>query len=55
VPAGYTANNRRPVGLMLVSPRWTDARLLNLAYAYEQAHPVRKTPFEINPAAFRRL
>jgi amidase len=55
VPAGYTANNRRPVGLMLVSRPWTDARLLNLAYAYEQSHPVRKTPFEINPAAFRRL
>jgi Asp-tRNA(Asn)/Glu-tRNA(Gln) amidotransferase A subunit family amidase len=55
VPAGYTADNRRPVGLMLVSRPWTDARLLNLAYAYERSHPVRKTPFEVNPAVFRRL
>lgn len=55
IPAGYTANTRRPVGVMLVSRPWTDARLLQLAYALEQAHPVRRTPFDINPAAFRRL
>jgi len=55
VPAGYSADNRRPVGIMLVARPWTDARLLQLAYALEQAHPVRRTPFEINPAAFRRL
>jgi amidase len=55
VPAGYTANSRRPVGLMLVSRPWSDARLLSLAYAYERGHPVRKTPFEINPAVFRHI
>jgi len=55
VPAGYSADNRRPVGIMLVSRPWTDGRLLQLAYALEQAHPVRRTPFEINPAAFRHL
>ncbi len=55
VPAGYTANNRRPVGIMLVSRPWTDARLLALAYALEQAHPVRRSPAEINPAAFRPM
>ncbi|GIH05542.1 amidase [Rhizocola hellebori] len=55
VPAGYRADNRRPVGIMLVSRPWTDARLLQLAYALEQAHPLRRTPFEINPAAMRRL
>lgn len=54
VPAGYTANNRRPVGIMLVSRPWTDARLLALAHAFEQAHPVRRPPAEINPAAFRQ-
>ena len=53
VPAGYAANNRRPIGVMLVSRPWTDARLLALAYAFEQAHPVRRTPAEINPALFR--
>jgi amidase len=53
VPAGYTSDNRRPAGLMLVSRPWTDARLLALAYAFEQAHPVRQSPMEVNPAAFR--
>ena len=53
IPAGYAANNRRPVGVMLVSRPWTDARLLALAYAFEQAHPARRTPAEINPALFR--
>jgi amidase len=55
VPAGYTANNRRPLGLMLVGRPWTDARLLALAYAFEQAHPARRPPEQINPAAFRRF
>ena len=55
LPAGYGADNRRPVGMMLVSRPWTDGRLLQLAYALETAHPVRRTPFEINPAVFRRL
>ncbi len=55
VPAGYRSDNRRPVGIMLVTRPWTDARLLQLAYALEQAHPVRRTPYEINPAVFRRL
>ncbi|HEX6683409.1 MAG TPA: amidase family protein [Candidatus Limnocylindrales bacterium] len=54
VPAGYRSDNRRPVGVMLVSRPWTDARLLQLAHSLERAHPVRRTPFEINPAAFRR-
>jgi amidase len=53
VPAGYAASNRRPVGVMLVSRPWTDHRLLALAHAFEQAHRVRRSPWEINPAAFR--
>jgi amidase len=55
IPAGYAANNRRPVGIMLVGRPWTDARLLALAHAFEQAHQVRRPPSEINPAAFRQL
>jgi amidase len=53
IPAGYAAANRRPVGIMLVGRAWTDARLLELAHALEQAHPVRRPPEQINPAAFR--
>jgi amidase len=55
VPAGYTTTTRRPVGVMLVSPPWSDGRLLALASAVEQAIPPRRPPAEINPAAFRRL
>lgn len=53
VPAGYTERGRRPVGILLTSRPWSDARLLNFAYALEQAHPIRRPPSEINPAAFR--
>ncbi|HKD99081.1 MAG TPA: amidase family protein [Micromonosporaceae bacterium] len=55
LPAGYTADNRRPVGIMLVGRAWTDARLLSLAYAAERFLPARRTPAEVNPAVFRRL
>jgi amidase len=55
VPAGYRDANRRPVGVMLVSRPWSDARLLVLADALERALPVRRPPWEINPAAFRWL
>ncbi|NUR70454.1 MAG: amidase [Hamadaea sp.] len=53
IPSGYAEENRRPRGLMLVTRPWNDARLLQIAYAAEQAHPVRCTPFEVNPAVFR--
>ncbi|MEV6968341.1 amidase family protein [Hamadaea sp. NPDC051192] len=55
IPAAYAEDNRRPKGLMFVARPWSDARLLQLAYAAEQVHPVRRTPFEVNPAAFRNL
>jgi amidase len=55
VPAGYAANNRRPVGLLLVSRPWTDDRLLALASAFENHHRVRRGPAAVNPAPFRRL
>jgi amidase len=55
IPAGYTSDNRRPVGVMLVSRPGTDARLLALAHALERALPPRRTPMEVNPAVFRHL
>lgn len=55
VPGGYTADNRRPVGIMLVARPGTDARLLGIAAAVERALPPRRTPMEVNPAAFRDL
>jgi amidase len=55
LPAGYADGNRRPVGVMLVSRPWSEARLLALAHALERALPVRRAPWEINPAVFRTL
>lgn len=55
IPGGYTSDNRRPVGVMLVTRPGTDARLLSLAHAFEQVLPARRTPIEVNPAAFRGL
>jgi amidase len=53
VPAGYTANNREPVGITFVGTAWDDAELLGYAYAFEQAADVWQPPSEINPSAFR--
>jgi Asp-tRNA(Asn)/Glu-tRNA(Gln) amidotransferase A subunit family amidase len=43
VPAGFLAG-RYPVGVSLLGRPWTDARLLSLAYAYEQATHHRRPP-----------
>jgi len=55
VPVGYALPGRRPVGLMLVSRPWTDARLLALAHGLEQQLAARRPPWEVNPSAFRLL
>ncbi|MEO6512287.1 MAG: amidase family protein, partial [Nocardioides sp.] len=55
VPAGYRADNRRPVGMSLVGPARSEGLLLALAAAYEQAADVRKPPSTINPSLFRGL
>ncbi|HTS12978.1 MAG TPA: amidase [Candidatus Limnocylindrales bacterium] len=36
VPCGFTRDGL-PVGMQLIGPRWSEARLLTIAYAYEQA------------------
>ena len=42
VPAGYI--HGLPVGVSFIGPRWSDAALIGLAYAYEQATKVRRPP-----------
>ena len=44
VPGGFIGNGRYPFGVSLLGRLWTDARLLSLAYAYEQATHHRKPP-----------
>ncbi|HEX6024526.1 MAG TPA: amidase family protein [Solirubrobacter sp.] len=53
VPAGYTATQRRPVGIAFNGTAYSEAKLLAFAYAYEQATKLRRTPSEINPAVWR--
>jgi amidase len=42
VPAGYVSG--LPVGVSFFGPRWTEPRLLALAYAFEQGIPARQPP-----------
>ena len=42
VPAGYV--HGLPVGMSFIGPRWSDARLIALAYAFEQVTKVRRAP-----------
>jgi amidase len=42
VPAGHVSG--LPVGVSFFGPRWTEPRLIALAYAFEQATLVRKAP-----------
>jgi amidase len=43
VPAGFIGG-RYPVGISFLGRLWTDARMLSLAYAYEQATRHRRSP-----------
>jgi amidase len=43
VPAGY-AFDALPIGLTFMGPPRSEATLIKLAYAFEQAHPVRRSP-----------
>jgi len=42
VPAGYVSG--LPVGVSFFGPRWTEPRLIALAYAFEQGIPARQPP-----------
>jgi amidase len=42
VPMGFTGG--LPVGLSFIGPAWSDVRLLQYAYAYEQATKLRRPP-----------
>jgi len=44
VPMGYTSNGVLPAGLTLLGRAWSEATLIRLAYAYEQATRHRRPP-----------
>ena len=49
VPMGYTRNNTLPIGLTLLGRAWSEATLIRLAYAYEQATHHRRPPASAPP------
>ena len=53
LPIGYDPANGRPIGMTLLGTAYSEARLLALAYAYEQASLLWRPPSEINPSLFR--
>jgi amidase len=44
VPAGYTEGDGMPVGLTFLGPAWSEARLIRLAYGFEQVAKARRPP-----------
>ena len=44
VPAGFIGGGRYPFGVSFLGRLWSDARVLSLAYAYEQATHHRRPP-----------
>ncbi len=53
VPAGYTRVGRVPVGVTFLGPARSEALLLGLAYAFEQAADARRPVSAINPSLLR--
>ena len=49
VPMGYTRGGTLPAGLQLLGRPWSEATLLTLAYAYEQATHHRRPPASTPP------
>ena len=48
VPAGYTKENL-PIALQFLGKSFSDQRLLQIAYGYEQATKKRKSPSSTPP------
>jgi amidase len=53
LPIGFNPDNGRPVGLTLLGTAFSEARLLALAYDYEQAARPWQPPSVVNPSLFR--
>ena len=55
VPAGYLASNRRPFGISLLGPAWSEPALIGYAHDFEQATRLRRPPSVVNPTLFSRV
>jgi amidase len=54
LPSGYSADGRRPTGVTLLGPAWSEPTLLALAAALEASLAARRPPSAVNPAAYRQ-
>lgn len=52
LPIGYDDVGRRPVGLTLLGPAWSEELLVDLAADLEATLQARRPPSELNPAAY---
>lgn len=55
LPIGYHPDNGRPLGITLLGTAYSEARLLALAYDYEQAATAWRPPSAVNPSLFRKV
>ena len=55
VPAGFTSNPILPVGLSFLGPAFSEAKLLALGHAFEQALPVQRLPITTPPLQGERF
>jgi Asp-tRNA(Asn)/Glu-tRNA(Gln) amidotransferase A subunit family amidase len=53
VPMGFVRDGTLPVGLEMLGAEWSEARILELAYAYETATHLRRAPIQTPPLAGR--
>jgi Asp-tRNA(Asn)/Glu-tRNA(Gln) amidotransferase A subunit family amidase len=53
VPMGYTPTQRRAVAVSVNGGAYDERDLIGVSYVIEQATHLRKTPAEVNPAAYR--
>ncbi len=49
VPMGFTRGDRLPAGMTIYGRAWSEAKLLKIAYAYEQATHKRRAPASTPP------
>jgi Asp-tRNA(Asn)/Glu-tRNA(Gln) amidotransferase A subunit family amidase len=54
VPMGYTRENTLPAGITFFGRAWSEGRLINLAYAFEQATKHRRAPVATPPLPANR-
>jgi Asp-tRNA(Asn)/Glu-tRNA(Gln) amidotransferase A subunit family amidase len=46
---GYTREDKLPAGMTILGRAWDEARLIKLAYSYEQATKHRRAPASTPP------